>query len=292
MLDRNPSRTAEATAAIRACHLRYDSPLVFADPYAAQLTSPWWRAVANNPVFYWSIVRGLLGALRPVHGWILVRDQLTVDDLRVFVANGGRQYVSLGAGFDSIALRRPEWLQGVRIIEVDHPATQVVKLARIAASGVPLPLLDFETVPVDFERENLSEGLARSGFDGTQPAFFAWQGVIYYLTAAAIADTLGHIAARAAPGSELVFDFLLPEFAVQRGRRHVWSLTRAMTTRMGERYISYHTPEQLQTLLDTAGFELVEVQRDHELEARYCAGRRDDLTVMHGFGIARARRRS
>ncbi len=52
MLDRNPSRTAEATAAIRACHLRYDSPLVFADPYAVQLTSPWWRAVANNPVFY------------------------------------------------------------------------------------------------------------------------------------------------------------------------------------------------------------------------------------------------
>ena len=179
MLDRNPSRTAEATAAIRACHLRYDSPLVFADPYAAQLTSPWWRAVANNPVFYWSIVRGLLGALRPVHGWILVRDQLTVDDLRVFVANGGRQYVSLGAGFDSIALRRPEWLRGVRIV----------------------------------------------------------------LTAAAIADTLGHIAARAAPGSELVFDFLLPEFAVQRGRRRVWSLAGAMTTRMGERYISYHAPE-------------------------------------------------
>ena len=93
MLDRNHSRTAEATAAIRACHLRYDSPLVFADPYAAQLTSPWWRTVASNPVLYWSIVRGLLGPLRPVHGWILVRDQLTVDDLRVFVANGGRQYV-------------------------------------------------------------------------------------------------------------------------------------------------------------------------------------------------------
>ena len=292
MLDLNHSRTAEATAAIRACHLRYDSPLVFADPYAAQLTSPWWRAVASNPVLHWSIVRGLLGALRPVHGWILVRDQLTVDDLRVFVANGGRQYVSLGAGFDSIALRRPEWLQGVRIIEVDHPATQAVKLARIAASGVTLPLPDFETVPVDFEQGNLADGLARSGFEATQPAFFAWQGVIYYLTAAAIADTLGHIAARAAAGSELLFDFLLPEFGLQDGRRHVWSLARTVTARMGERYISYHTPEQLQGLLDAVGFELIEVQRSHELAARYCANRRDDLTVMHGFGIARARRRS
>ena len=291
MLDLNHSRTAEATAAIRACHLRYDSPLIFADPFAAQLTSPWWRAVASNPVLYWSIVRGLLGPLRPVHGWILVRDQLTVDDLRVFVTNGGRQYVSLGAGFDSIALRRPDWLHGVRIIEVDHPSTQAVKLARMGASGVTLPLPDFEAVPVDFENENLSDALARSSFDTTQPAFFAWQGVIYYLTATAIADTLAHIAACAAAGSELLFDFLLPEFARQAGRGHVWSLTRTLTKRMGERYISYHTPEQLHSQLDTVGFELVQVQRDYELEARYCANRRDDLTVMQGFGIARARRR-
>ncbi len=291
MLDLNHSRTAEATAAIRACHVRYDSPLVFDDPFAAQLTSPRWRAIAGNPLLYWPIVRGLLAPLRPVHGWILVRDQLTVDDLRLFVASGGRQYVSLGAGFDSIALRRPEWLRGVHIIEVDHPATQTVKLARMTATGVRLPLPDFETVPLDFEKNNLGDALGRSGFDTTQPAFFAWQGVIYYLTANAITDTLAHIAARAAPGSELLFDFLLPEFALQGGRGHVWSLTHIMTTRMGERYISYHTPEQLQSLLNAVGFDLVEVQRDHELEARYCANRRDDLTVMHGFGIARARRR-
>lgn len=291
MLDRNHSRTAEATAAIRACHLRYDVPLVFADPYAAQLTSPLWRAVASSPLLYWPIVRGLLGALRPVHGWILVRDQLTVDDLEAFVSRGGRQYVLLGAGFDSIALRRPAWLAGVNIIEVDHPATQAVKLARMAAGGARLPLPDFEAVPVDFEKENLSDGLARSSFDANAPCFFAWQGVIYYLTAGAIADTLAHIAAMSAPGSELVFDFLLPGFALQQGRGHVLSLTRAVTARMGERYISYHTPEELEGLLAKVGYELVDVQRDVDLQARYCAGRKDDLTVMHGFGIARARKR-
>ena len=291
MRDHNHSRTAEATAAIRACHLRYDSPLVFSDPFAEHLTSPWWRTVASNPLLYWPIVRGLFGALRPVHGWILVRDQLTVDDLQRFVQHGGRQYVLLGAGFDSIALRRPDWLAGVRIIEVDHPATQAVKLARIAASGARPPRPDFEVVPVDFERENLRDHLLSSSFDSTQPAFFAWQGVIYYLTSHAITDTLAHLAACAAPGSELIFDFLLPEFALHHGQGHVLSLTRAVTARMGERYISYHTPEILKSLLDEAGFELIDVQRDVDLKARYCAGRQDGLTVMHGFGIARARRR-
>lgn len=290
MLDRNHSRTAEATAAIRACHLRYDTPLVFADPYAAQLTSPLWRAVASTPLLYWPIVRGLLGALRPVHGWILVRDQMTVDDLQAYVARGGRQYVLLGAGFDSIALRRPAWLEGVNIVEVDHLATQAVKLARMARSGATLPLADFEAVPIDFERENLHDGLARSSFNADAPSFFAWQGVIYYLSSSAIADTLRHIGELSAPGSELVFDFLLPGFALQQGRGHVLSLTRAVTARMGERYVSYHTPEDLERLLSAVGYELVDVQRDVDLQARYCADRDDDLSVMHGFGIARARK--
>lgn len=291
MLDRNHSRTAEATAAIRACHLRYDQPLVFEDAFAEHLTSPLWRAVACNPLLYYPIVRGLLRGLRPVHGWILTRDQLTMDDLEAFVAAGGRQYVLLGAGFDSIALRRPAWLDGVRVYEVDHPATQAVKLERMAARGARLPLPDFEVVPVDFERERLAERLAQSSFLPSERAFFAWQGVIYYLSAPAIESTLAHVARSAAPGSELVFDFLLPGFARNRARGHALSLARLVTARMGERYISYHTPEDLETLLERAGFELLGIQRDVDLEARYCAGRSDDLSVMHGFGIARARRR-
>ncbi|MBX9607332.1 MAG: SAM-dependent methyltransferase [Gammaproteobacteria bacterium] len=287
MLDRNHSRTAEATAAIRACHLRHDRPLVFEDPWAEHFTSRLWRTVARSWLLHRTIVRGLLRGLRPVHGWILVRDQLTVDELRRFVAAGGGQYVLLGAGFDSIALRRPVWLDGVRIFEVDHPATQAVKLARMAAGGASLPLPDFEAVPVDFERERL----AASSFDDTKPTFFAWQGVIYYLSAAAIEATLEDVARVAAPGSELLFDFLLPGFALDRGEGRALSLARLVTARMGERYISYHTPEQLAVLLERAGFELVEVSRDADLAARYCAGRGDDLTVMHGFGIARARRR-
>ena len=88
-----------------------------------------------------------------------------------------------------------------------------------------------------------------------------------------------------------MFDFLLPGFALQQGRGHVLSLTRAVTARMGERYISYHTPEQLEALLSAVGFDLIDIQRDVQLEKRYCADRCDGLSVMHGFGIARARKR-
>ena len=290
MLSRRHSRTAEATAAIRAGHYLYDRPVIFADPYALNLTSPMWRAICSHPMLYWSIVRGLFGKLRPVHGWILVRDQVTEEKLKAFVAAGEVQYVLLGAGFDSIALRRPPWLEGVHIIEVDHPATQTVKLERIAHIAASRVDTAFEAVPIDFERQSLVDGLAGSSFDTTKKTFFAWLGVIYYLSDAAIAETLAGIAAISPPGSELILDFLLPEHELARGTGNVRSLTHRVTSRMGETYISFHTPESLAALFERAGFALVDLMSDRELEARFCAGRADDLSVMRGFGIAHARR--
>src|SRR5690606_18920026 len=48
MLSNVHSRTAEATAAIRACHFQHDRPLLFVDPYAVHLTSPGWRMVCRH----------------------------------------------------------------------------------------------------------------------------------------------------------------------------------------------------------------------------------------------------
>ncbi|MGR8918482.1 MAG: class I SAM-dependent methyltransferase [Gammaproteobacteria bacterium] len=291
MLPEEHSRTAEVTAAIRAGHLLYDAPLLFEDPFALELTSPLWRTVTRHPLLHRLIVRGLLGPLRPVHGWILVRDHLTEVKLREFVDRGHRQFVLLGAGFDSTALRRPAWLEGVHIIEVDHPATQAVKLARIAGLPPAAQGADFEAVALDFEREGLAEGFARSRYRGEEPAFFAWQGVIYYLTEAAIEQTLTALAALAAPGSELLFDFLLPEHALGNGDGRVLSFARMFTARLGERYTSYHSPADVTALLDRTGFDVVEILLDRELQSTYFEHRCDGLSAMRGFGIAHARRR-
>jgi hypothetical protein len=68
------------------------------------------------------------------------------------------------------------------------------------------------------------------------------------------------------------------------------SLARAMTSRMGETYVSFHTPEALEALCRRGGFEPIEMLSDRALEARFCTGRSDDLSVMQGFGIAHLRR--
>jgi O-methyltransferase involved in polyketide biosynthesis len=64
----------------------------------------------------------------------------------------------------SFACRRNDLPGGLRVFEVDHPATQSWKRRRLAGLGVELPArLVF--APVDFERQTLREGLERAGFD-------------------------------------------------------------------------------------------------------------------------------
>ena len=64
-------------------------------------------------------------------------------------------------------------------------------------------------MPVDFETVSLPQGLARAGFDASQPAFFSWLGVSMYLDEASIIETLRFIG-RCAPGSAVVFDYITP----------------------------------------------------------------------------------
>jgi len=47
--------------------------------------------------------------------------------------------VPLGEGLDTFAYRQPPWASSLRILEVDHPATQAWKRQRLKAAGVAEP---------------------------------------------------------------------------------------------------------------------------------------------------------
>jgi O-methyltransferase involved in polyketide biosynthesis len=54
---------------------------------------------------------------------VIIRTRYTEDALKAAIARGIRQYVMIGAGFDSFALRRPDFAADLEIFEIDHPAT-------------------------------------------------------------------------------------------------------------------------------------------------------------------------
>ena len=200
------SQTAEMVAAARAGHFaRGERPLVTEDPFAIHLAGERWQRVIGSSWRHWLVTRVLLRKVIPTTTFVLIRTRFTDDRVLEAAERGVRQLVILGAGFDTFALRHPDL--GVQVFEVDLPASAALKRERLAAADIAVPE-HLHFVEVDFERDDLRERLTAAGFDPGEPAFFSWMGVTYYLAQEAVTTTLGGVAALAAPGSELAFDYL------------------------------------------------------------------------------------
>jgi len=288
MRSRQGSRTAEAAAAARAHHHRHDAPRVFEDPYALKLTSPAWRRVIESPLLDRLVFRLLFRKLRPVGAQVLARSRYAEDRLAEAVARGVGQYVIVGAGFDSFALRRRDLADRLRIFELDHPATQAGKRDRLARLHLDLPP-NLTFVPIDFEHDELDEALARSRYAADLPAFYSWLGTIAYLPVAATLRTLQSISTFAAPGSEIVFDYLVPTTTLSEPDRRVVEAVQRFAERRGEPIVGAFAPEDLHEEVGRLGFEVVEDLSGRAQHERYFAGRRDGLSPMPASHCAHLR---
>lgn len=273
------SKTADAIAAVRAAHLVYDRPVVFEDPFAIHLTSLPWRIVVKSRLLYWIVAKKILRALRPVHGQLLARSRYAEDKLEKAIAAGVNQYVLLGAGLDSFALRRRDLATTVKVYELDHPASQLAKRERLAHLHIDLPE-NLEFVPVDFEQETVAQALARSSYEQERPAFFSWLGTTQYLTREAVTNTLRSLTACAAPGSEIVLTYLIPAELVEPDDRATVQKVARFATRRGEPFISFFDPRTFPKEACALGFELVENLSPQEQRVKYFAGRTDDLRPL------------
>jgi methyltransferase (TIGR00027 family) len=270
------SRTAQAAAAFRASHHLYTEPRVFEDPFALALTSKGWRAVLSNRVTHWLVFGHAPSSLKAVLAQVLVRSRFAEDALAKALANGIRQYVIVGAGLDSYALRHPDATGRVRVFEVDHPDTQRAKRQRLQALAVSLPA-NLEFVGVDFEKQALGAALGASSYRTDVPAFFSWLGTTHYLSPQATLGTLRSIAQSAAPASEVVLDYsVLPELIdPEKLRAMLWIKKRA--ERMGEPIIGGLNPAQLHADVKALGYDIVEDIDAPEQTRRYFANRADGL---------------
>src|SRR5262245_13527939 len=169
MTDRQPSQTARRVAVLRAAHQVLDAPPVFTDPLAI-------RIVGADVTELQSVDAGESTTVmlrRNLRASVVVRSRVAEDEVLAAVARGVRQYVVLGAGYDTFAYRNP--YETLRVFEVDQPATQTVKRQRLVEAGIGVPA-GTTHVPVDFATESLADELQRHGFDARAGAVFSWLG--------------------------------------------------------------------------------------------------------------------
>jgi methyltransferase (TIGR00027 family) len=199
---------------------------------------------------------------------VVLRSRYAEDALRNAVKIGARQYVLIGAGFDSFALRRPAFSEVLEIFEIDHPATQTFKIQRIEDCGILLPS-SVHFVSADLANEDLVAALARSSFQRDAPAFFSLLGVTVYLTREANLATLSAVANIGAPGSQLVFTYVDQTEFVAGEPRLLGDANVKAVAMLGEPYLSGFDPKEIANDLTHVGLDLIEDLDGQKLSERY-----------------------
>lgn len=271
-----PSQTAQFAAAHRAYHLLHDRPAILEDNAAGWLLGPPLSAILRVAPLRWLFWRPLLAKVRPISVFVVVRSRYTEDTLEHSIRDGCRQYVILGAGLDSWALRHNE--PGVTVFELDHPATQQWKEARIRSRLGALPS-HLVLIPVDFERESIADVLPSRGFDPRASAFVSWLGTICYLTRGAIEEAFTSLASVCAPGSRIAFDYFQPKSTMSPADLQLFDVLDEGGTRRGEPMQTLLDAEEMAEILLSAGFRVVEDLSASEIRRRYLAQRRDGLDI-------------
>src|ERR671917_230893 len=283
MKQKQSSTTAEGMALVRAIEAsRPPDKRICYDPIARALVNPILVFLSKLVIDSGIYDRFFAPGVRAIE-FITVREQYIDDFLKACLSEELDQVVILGAGFDTRAYRIAG-IEQTRVFEVDHPATQEVKLQRLKKVTDPLP--DHVTfIPVDFNTHTLAERLLASSYDEQGKTLFIWQGVTMYLTPEGIDSTLAFITIHSGPGSAVVFDYFYNETL----RDMKMETARRITRAIGEGLIFGIDEGQIEPFLTRRGFRDVRNADAEELTRLYFTGPNARRAISTGVAIASAR---
>jgi methyltransferase (TIGR00027 family) len=279
------SKTAQFMALFRALEtVRPARRRLFCDPFAAGFLDPPLRRLVRwsaSPLAS-SLVCAFIDRFWPgARTSGVARTRLIDGWIAEAAAGGARQVMLLGAGFDSRAWRLPA-LEGLRVFEVDHPATAAEKRARMAGSGADPSRVT--AVALDLDRESLPDRLAAAGFDPATVTIVVWEGVTNYLNDAAVGAVLAW-AGTLASGSRLIFTYVHRGVLSDPTRFAGAPRILLAVASAGEPWTYGMLPETLAQELRIFGLRLVADLGADDYRAR-CFGRK--AARMHGYAFYRA----
>ena len=275
----SPSQTAFATTWLRVLHLIVDEPpFVFEDRVAARMLPAYLqrylRRLERLPLRWLKRYRSRWPLLTSMRGHIVVRARYVEDQLDIARQARLARHLILAAGLDTFALRQMSRLDRIHAVEIDHPATQRWKaqwLDEHESDDIP----DLEMLPVDFEKATLGDAL---GHWQPEPQFISWLGTTYYLSEAAIINTLASLADCSATGSHLVLDFWQDSWTPDLSSMLLTG-TKIATALQREPMKTFFRPDSICRLARQSGWEISELCTPEMQTKRYLNGRSDGLSV-------------
>ncbi|HEX4820649.1 MAG TPA: SAM-dependent methyltransferase, partial [Acidimicrobiales bacterium] len=261
MLER-PSLTAEAVTLARASETtRPADERIIDDPYAKLFLRPSGRAALTA----WTATRPAAGFFdRTGAAFVACRHRFIDDHLLAALDEGVEQVVLLGAGYDARAYRFHDQIGDRPVFEVDLAATSRRKANIIERNRSRFPDANVQRVEIDFEKDALHDTLVNAGFRLDRLTFVVWEGVIMYLTRAAIKATVGALHDLCGDGSMIAMDcwYLVDEPGPLGSARRAAPGAIAL---IGEPVTFAMHPEDMPDFLRRLDYEAVDIADSREL---------------------------
>lgn len=185
---------------------------LFEDPYCEKLLTPFYRFflfLMRSPKIFNFFMNLEKKSTPGKTGWLFCRFRYIDDVLKDNIEKKEIvTVVNLGSGMDCRAYYIPG-ASKIRYFEVDHP--KVIKKKKTKMKKILGKLLNNVVyVPVDFEKQSLDTELKKAGYNLKSKTLFIWEGVTQYISKEANDTTMKYIA-QAAPGSKIVFTYVLKD---------------------------------------------------------------------------------
>ena len=219
-------------------------------------------------------------------GFLVARCRYMDDYLQACLKTGLEQLVILGVGLDSRAYRFKHILGQVKVFEVDHPATQQVKMRQIKKIFGKLPQ-HVAYVPLEFNTGTL-QTLFDFGYCRQMKTLFIWEGVVIYLTAEAVDHTLEFVVKNSGAGSSIIFDYVYTSALTAAHKRREIIRMQRVRQFTGEGLTFGIEEGRVEEFLRTRGYTQIQNATSEDLQQAYCTGVNQNRPIAPIYAIVHA----
>jgi len=207
MAEIDPRKMALQIAGLRAneTHLP-ENERVFQDPYAEYFFPDESRKLFQDPRRVKAELEKYEQMMPGVNGAIVARIKFIDECVTDLIEKGLEQLVVIGAGYDTRPYRIQEVKENLKVFEVDHPATQAVKIEKIKEIFGGLPN-HVTYVPLIFGKHSLGEKLMAFGYNKELKTLFIIEGLLMYIPSSAVEGLFAFIIKASGPESSIVADY-------------------------------------------------------------------------------------
>lgn len=289
---KNTSGTAEEIAFHRVIEsAKAEEERICYDPYAIYFIGPellkFFEATACNYPEAKARLKEMYRLFPGTQNSIVARVRYFDDYLQDSMAEGIKQLVILGAGYDTRAYRIEGLKEKVKVFEVDYPIIQKVKMEKIKEIFGSLPG-HVVFINADVGSEELFKSLLEQGYNPSERTLFIMEGLIYYIPPEGVENLLSSIVQNSGPGSRIIFDYFPQSMVDGTCELEVGNLIHERVKQSGEPFKFGITDGTIEEFLKERGFSHIQNVTSEDYKKAYFYGKNENREVCSLYSFVHA----